>query len=34
MTAGEDNPVQMFMNGALKIEGDMAFALSTQALFT
>ncbi|MFP4477708.1 MAG: SCP2 sterol-binding domain-containing protein [Desulfatibacillaceae bacterium] len=30
----ETNPVNLFMSGALKIEGDMAFAMSTQPLFT
>ncbi|MFW6415679.1 MAG: SCP2 sterol-binding domain-containing protein [Thermodesulfobacteriota bacterium] len=30
----EDNPVNLFMSGAMKIEGDMAFAMATQPLFT
>ena len=30
----EANPVNLFMSGAMKIEGDMAFAMSTQPLFT
>lgn len=30
----EQNPVNLFMSGAMKIEGDMAFAMSTQPLFT
>ncbi len=30
----ETNPVQLFMSGALKIEGDMAFAMAAQPLFT
>lgn len=30
----ETNPVNLFMSGAMKIEGDMAFAMSTQPLFT
>ena len=34
VTSKRDNPVQMFMAGKLKIEGDMAFAMSTQPLFT
>ena len=34
VTSKRDNPVAMFMAGKLKIEGDMAFAMSTQALFT
>ena len=29
----ETNPIQLFMSGSLKIEGDMAFAMSTQPLF-
>jgi hypothetical protein len=29
----ETNPIQLFMSGALKIEGDMVFAMSTQPLF-
>ena len=30
----EVNPVNLFMSGLMKIEGDMAFAMSTQPLFT
>jgi len=30
----ETNPVNMFMSGAMKIEGDMAFAMGTQPLFS
>ena len=30
----ETNPVNLFMSGAMRIEGDMAFAMSTQPLFT
>lgn len=30
----ESNPVNLFMSGAMKIEGDMAFAMATQPLFT
>lgn len=30
----ETNPVNLFMSGQMKIEGDMAFAMSTQPLFT
>jgi hypothetical protein len=30
----EVNPVNLFMSGRMKIEGDMAFAMSTQPLFT
>ena len=30
----EQNPVNLFMSGLMKIEGDMAFAMSTQPLFT
>jgi len=30
----EDNPVNLFMSGAMEIEGDMAFAMATQPLFT
>ncbi len=30
----EASPVTMFMGGQMKIEGDMAFAMSTQPLFT
>lgn len=30
----EVNPVNLFMSGAMKIEGDMAFAMATQPLFT
>ena len=28
------NPVQMFMNGTLKIDGDIAFAMALQQFFT
>ncbi len=34
LTRKETNPVNLFMSGAMKIEGDMAFAMSTQPLFT
>jgi putative sterol carrier protein len=30
----ETNPVNMFMSGGMQIEGDMAFAMQTQPLFT
>ncbi|MCX7678929.1 MAG: SCP2 sterol-binding domain-containing protein [Spirochaetes bacterium] len=30
----EANPVNLFMSGAMKIEGDMSFAMATQPLFT
>ncbi len=30
----ETNPIQLFMSGALKIEGDMSFAMQTQPLFS
>ncbi|MBW1989274.1 MAG: SCP2 sterol-binding domain-containing protein [Deltaproteobacteria bacterium] len=30
----EVNPVNLFMQGQMKIEGDMAFAMTTQPLFT
>ena len=30
----ETNPVNLFMSGAMKIEGDIAFAMSTQPLFS
>lgn len=30
----ETNPVNLFMSGAMKIEGDMSFAMATQPLFT
>lgn len=30
----EANPVNLFMSGAMQIEGDMAFAMQTQPLFT
>jgi len=30
----ETNPVNLFMSGQMKIEGDMAFAMSTQPLFS
>ncbi len=30
----ETNPVNLFMSGAVKIEGDMSFAMATQPLFT
>ncbi|MCP4134507.1 MAG: SCP2 sterol-binding domain-containing protein [bacterium] len=30
----ETNPVNLFMSGAMKIEGDMGFAMATQPLFT
>ncbi|OHD67651.1 MAG: sterol-binding protein [Spirochaetes bacterium RBG_16_49_21] len=30
----ETNPVTLFMSGAMKIEGDMGFAMGTQPLFT
>lgn len=34
MVRKQTNPVNLFMSGAMKIEGDMAFAMSTQPLFT
>jgi putative sterol carrier protein len=34
LTRKETNPVNLFMSGAMKIDGDMAFAMSTQPLFT
>jgi len=34
LTARKDTPIQMFMNGRLQIEGEMAFALAMQPLFT
>ena len=30
----ETNPVNLFMSGGMQIEGDMAFAMMTQPLFT
>ncbi len=30
----ETNPVNLFMSGGMQIEGDMAFAMQTQPLFT
>lgn len=30
----ETNPVNLFMSGAMQIEGDMAFAMATQPLFS
>ena len=30
----ETNPVNLFMSGAMKIDGDMSFAMATQPLFT
>lgn len=30
----EDNPVNLFMSGRITLEGDMAFAMSLQSLFT
>ncbi len=30
----ETNPVNLFMSGAMKIEGDMGFAMATQPLFS
>jgi putative sterol carrier protein len=30
----ETNPVNLFMSGQMKIDGDMAFAMSTQPLFS
>lgn len=30
----EANPVNLFMSGSMQIEGDMAFAMQTQPLFT
>ncbi len=30
----DTNPVNLFMSGAMKIEGDMAFAMGTQPLFS
>jgi putative sterol carrier protein len=30
----ETNPVNLFMSGAMKIEGDMSFAMATQPLFS
>lgn len=34
LTRKETNPVNLFMSGAMRIEGDMAFAMSTQPLFS
>ena len=34
ITNKRDNPVQMFMAGKLKLEGDMVFGMSIQPLFT
>lgn len=34
LTRKETNPVNLFMSGAMRIDGDMAFAMSTQPLFT
>ncbi len=34
ISSGKDSPVNLFMSGKMKIEGDMAFALKTQPLFT
>lgn len=30
----ETNPINLFMSGQMKIDGDMAFAMSTQPLFS
>ena len=34
LVSKKENPVQMFMAGKLRIEGDLGFAMSTQPLFT
>lgn len=34
ISSGKDSPVNLFMSGKMKIEGDMAFAMKTQPLFT
>ncbi|MBN1471982.1 MAG: SCP2 sterol-binding domain-containing protein [Syntrophaceae bacterium] len=34
ISSGKDSPVNLFMSGRMKIEGDMAFAMKTQPLFT
>lgn len=33
MMRKEENPVNLFMSGAMQIEGDMQFAMATQPLF-
>lgn len=34
MMRKEENPVNLFMSGAMQIEGDMQFSMATQPLFT
>ncbi|MBU1171127.1 MAG: SCP2 sterol-binding domain-containing protein [Proteobacteria bacterium] len=34
ITKKEAHPVNLFMSGAMQIEGDMAFAMATQPIFT
>ncbi len=34
LTARQDTPIQMFMSGKLQIEGEMAFAMALQPLFS
>lgn len=34
VSSGQTNPVQLFMNGGLYIDGDMAFAMGLQPLLT
>ncbi len=33
ISAGENNPINMFMSGDIKLEGDMGFAMSLQPVF-
>jgi len=34
INSGKENPMNLFMAGKMKIEGDMGFALKLQPLFT
>ncbi len=34
LTSRQESPIQMFMNGKLQIEGEMAFAMAMQPLFS
>lgn len=34
ISSGQDNPIQLFMSGRMEIDGDMAFAMALQPLFS
>jgi putative sterol carrier protein len=34
ISSGKESPINLFMSGKMKIEGDMTFAMKLQPLFT